>query len=503
MVSYLGTAAGASTTADHNAAATYTTLGSTAAATLALNNIILSDLGIARSLADRTFTLPFTNTAAKGIVEATGATTLAGTNIKSSYWLYIADGTLLIVVRADFQLSGTDLQVRYADARYRTYASIPSTDRDATHFEGTGWTSTGYQVESVNITSTAILATANASIDTATGNAYFKGSISDSSNNAGTAGQILSSTTTGTDWVDPQYLGYQTVHHTATSTLAVTHADHNLTDLHIENTGGLSMDGGSVDEGTTFFITNTTATDSDLSFTNVAGAYLRNGGTQTDLKASGLTLKANTRYLVHITDNSGKYVNVTEAGGGLSEGTTANNTLRWDGSAWVASNALTNDGTDITVTGHVSATTLSTSGNTTVGGDLQVNGAIIGGNSTSALVNAGVAVSLGDLSVRIPTGSVSKSIQLRFANAVQISGTGRSLAIPHPTGAPTATYSDHQSEAIAANTWTYWNSSQTFGTHGSSQEILFYNELAPNERYRVSIIIGQSYNNNMIAIERL
>ena len=149
------------------------------------------------------------------------------------------------------------------------------------------------------------------------------------------------------------------------------------------------------------------------------------------------------------------------------------------------------------------ATTHSTSSNTTVGGDLQVNGASIGGNSTSALVNAGVGVSLGDLSVRIPTGSVSKSIQLRLTNAVQISGTGRCLSIPHPTGAPTATYSERQSDNITADTWTYWDSAQTFGTSDSTQEILLYNELVPNERYRVSIIIGQSYNNNMIAIERL
>ncbi|HDG68272.1 MAG TPA: hypothetical protein ENG11_03900, partial [candidate division Zixibacteria bacterium] len=37
----------------------------------------------------------------------------------------------------------------------------------------------------------------------------------------------------------------------------------------------------------------------------------------------------------------------------LEDGTSANQTLRWDGSKWVASDALQNDGTDVTVTGDL------------------------------------------------------------------------------------------------------------------------------------------------------
>ena len=311
-------------TRDQNAAATYTTIGSTSGATLTVNNIILGTHNLNISLAVRTYTLPFTSTVTKGIVEATGAADLAGTNIKSSYWLYIADGTtandtFIKAVRADFQLSGTDLQVRYADARYHRGTSLHQAHLVANYFETvSNWTTPGScQIATVNITSTPTTAATNASIDTTTGNAYFRGSLSDSNNEAGSNGQILSTTAIGTDWVDKQYLGYKTTRHTTSSTLAVTDADHNLTDLHLESDGDLTMDSTNLSDGTSLYITNTTAADRSLSFTNFMGAYLRNGGTETNLITTGLTLKPNTRYLVHITDNAGSfYFNATEAGGG-------------------------------------------------------------------------------------------------------------------------------------------------------------------------------------------
>ena len=112
------------------------------------------------------------------------------------------------------------------------------------------------------------------------------------------------------------YLGKQTIHHNATSTLAITHADHNNADIHIENTGELSITNTAVNDGTNFYITNTTAINRSLSFTGFAGAYLRNGGAIADIKATGLTLKANTRYLTHVTKNGvNYYFNATEAAG--------------------------------------------------------------------------------------------------------------------------------------------------------------------------------------------
>ncbi|MDB9954495.1 hypothetical protein OAD49_02925, partial [Flavobacteriaceae bacterium] len=121
----------------------------------------------------------------------------------------------------------------------------------------------------------------------------------------------------GTAWkIIDTYLGYKTIHHDATGALAITNTSHNLTDLHIESTGDLTIDKANVSDGTSLYITNTTATDRSLTFTNFSGAYLRNGGVIADISGTGLTVKANTRYLVHITDNAGSfYFNATEAGG--------------------------------------------------------------------------------------------------------------------------------------------------------------------------------------------
>ena len=126
----------------------------------------------------------------------------------------------------------------------------------------------------------------------------------------------------GTVWHDTKptdtYLGNKTIHHNTTSVLAITHTLHNNADVHVESTGELSITNTAVNDGTNFYITNTTGANRSLSFTGFSGAYLRNGGTVTDVSGTGLTLKANTRYLAHITDNGGNfYFNATEAGGGL------------------------------------------------------------------------------------------------------------------------------------------------------------------------------------------
>lgn len=120
----------------------------------------------------------------------------------------------------------------------------------------------------------------------------------------------------GAAWKEiDSWLGNQTIHH-ATGTLKITEALHNNADIHIEGAGDLSITNTNVSDGTNFYITNTTGTDNALTFTGFSGAYLRNGGTATDVAIGGLTIKANTRYLAHITDNGGNfYFNATEAGG--------------------------------------------------------------------------------------------------------------------------------------------------------------------------------------------
>jgi len=122
------------------------------------------------------------------------------------------------------------------------------------------------------------------------------------------------------------WLGYKTIHHMVGTTLAITDVLHNNTDIHIESTGEVSLASTAVNDGTNFYITNTTGIARALSFTGFAGAFLRNGGAVTDVKGgTGLVLKANTRYLCHVTKNgTDYYFNATEAGsssggGGIKE----------------------------------------------------------------------------------------------------------------------------------------------------------------------------------------
>ena len=83
-----------------------------------------------------------------------------------------------------------------------------------------------------------------------------------------------------------------------------------------QTTGEVSLASTAVNDGTNFYITNTSGMDRLLTFTSFTGAFLRNGGAEADVKTGGLTLKSNTRYLAHVTDNSGSfYFNATEARG--------------------------------------------------------------------------------------------------------------------------------------------------------------------------------------------
>ena len=135
-------------------------------------------------------------------------------------------------------------------------------------------------------------------------------------------------TAPATDFVNwriiTSYLGNRTIHHDVTTDLAITQALHNNADIHVESIGDLTIENTAVSDATNFYITNTTAADRMLSFTGFMGAYLRNGGVITNLVSGGLTLKANTRYIAHITKNGANYFfNATEAAsGGGSAGQT-------------------------------------------------------------------------------------------------------------------------------------------------------------------------------------
>ena len=131
--------------------------------------------------------------------------------------------------------------------------------------------------------------------------------------------------------------------------------------------------------------------------------------------------------------------------------------------------------------------------------------------SISAYVNAGVAVTLGNFNVRMAT-SGNRSLEISFTNAVAaVSGVGLNK---YRTNSPTAgggsiSVSGYQRNSTSdgtsywtAGTWRRWQADADFPIHGSSQEILI-NDDTNKITYRVTMIVGYGYNNNVISIEQL
>jgi hypothetical protein len=143
--------------------------------------------------------------------------------------------------------------------------------------------------------------------------------------------------------------------------------------------------------------------------------------------------------------------------------------------------------------------TISTTGNVTVGGNLNVTGTSTSlVTKASGIVNAGVDVVLGNLKARIPTSGY------------------RSLQVSTVSGTYSVTGSDTFSQAgtIAGSTISassprtinttpaYLNPSFNFGTDGATDTWVIY-DAANSIGWRITFICGPSYANNMISIERL
>ena len=109
-----------------------------------------------------TFNFSSANTNGTGIVEADG--TVLRDNLKSSYWFYDQDDTYIKVLRVEFQLNGNALEVREQAARYRTGSSVPAANRTNAYFSGAGWTTGGYRLDLVRVSSQAISYITNTAI---------------------------------------------------------------------------------------------------------------------------------------------------------------------------------------------------------------------------------------------------------------------------------------------------------------------------------------------------
>jgi hypothetical protein len=124
-----------------------------------------------------------------------------------------------------------------------------------------------------------------------------------------------------------------------------------------------------------------------------------------------------------------------------------------------------------------------------------------GSSGTSGFVNAGVDVTLGNLKARIPTTG-NRSLQI----ATVTSGTtysvyGSAISV-FSTNALGSTTIDIAAAKTISTTPTYLNSGNTFAGAGGvdTWNIMDTTNLIA---WRVSCIIGGSYNNNLITIERL
>ena len=104
----------------------------------------------------------------------------------------------------------------------------------------------------------------------------------------------------------------ETIHHSAGTTLTIDPSIHSKREIHFEALGDLLLDGNdhlALDDYT-YLVVNTTAVDRVVTFANVTGAWLRDGGAITNLSGVGFTIPPNTSLLITVTNSGGNvYVN--------------------------------------------------------------------------------------------------------------------------------------------------------------------------------------------------
>ncbi len=135
----------------------------------------------------------------------------------------------------------------------------------------------------------------------------------------GTSGQSLSTNGSGVlSWSSLNLGKTSTVHHSATTALAIIPA-HNNSEIHVESTGGFTIDGSAFTDDT--FGATIISTDAlsavTLTPSNFAGSFFRDGTADTGF--SSLNIEPDTAYRITVTNNAGnKYLNVVRLGGGSS-----------------------------------------------------------------------------------------------------------------------------------------------------------------------------------------
>lgn len=275
---------------------------------------------------------------------------------------------------------------------------------------------------------------------------------------------------------------------------------------------------------------------------------------------SGVTVDTGDFANLTVTETMSNGVSGTSGTSGLLSltGSTDNGLLTLNSSApnaTVESN-LTFNGSTLVVNGNVMATTMSTIGNATFGGNLTIgkttassleggqidlatapSGSLtssvvsidiysnklrifesdgsnrgvsvdlskapsgVGGDllwKASGIVNAGVDVTLGNLKARIPT-SGNRSLQISTVTGTySVYGSGIYSQIGSIAGSTIA----NSSPLSVTTTPAYLNSGYNFGSAGATDTWIIM-DTGQSISWRITMIVGASYNNNMISIERL
>jgi hypothetical protein len=210
----------------------------------------------------------------------------------------------------------------------------------------------------------------------------------------------------------------------------------------------------------------------------------------------------------YIFDNTGT---TTLAGNIVSPGNVSVNTL-------ISTNASLNEGgeiqlakapnstltgTNVTIDHYVDRIRFFESGGVFRGAYIDLSQASTGvgtllNNRASGLVNAGIDVVLGNLKARIPT-SGNRSLQVST-----VSGTYSvyGSSVYNAGGVVGGTNIINSSPLSVTTTPAYLSSGNNFGTGGDSGSWTIMDTSA-GLAWRISFVIGASYNNNMISIERL
>lgn len=126
-------------------------------------------------------------------------------------------------------------------------------------------------------------------------------------------------------------------------------------------------------------------------------------------------------------------------------------------------------------------------------------------NAISVMADAGDVIQLDNIKVRLPT-SGNRSLQIATVSGTAVcSGSSNNVYITSSAGATGAAAAENGvtfASVTFSTSFSYIQSSLTFGFHGSTQRVLI-NDETNNKCYRVTLMIGGGYFDNAIEIERI